>query len=285
MKECVTAAIPKGRSPIVSGLFYPDDKALAEARLCSFGLLGGIGGDASAIIAPHGAWDISGAVAGAAFTAAAGRVQIRRGRKKLSRVVLLGCLHKPVEERLFLSDSDYFVTPLGDLPVDFKVSRELASCNTLFEINDIPHLREHGVEILLPFIKFCFPDVKIIPLLLGSSHPSLISSLGRALHIVLGTRLEDTLIVVSANLSKNADEARSLVQAETCIRLLREHNTEGFIRGLYDGSLSACGGAAAAALLQSGLVAGKTGKLVSGPLVKTKGEENITVYYGGFAFQ
>jgi hypothetical protein len=31
-------------------------------------------------------------------------------------------------------------------------------------------------------------------------------------------------------------------------------------------------------------LAGKTGKLVSGPLVQTKGEGRKTVYYGGFAF-
>lgn len=285
-----SAVSPRGkiRSPVVAGLFYPEDRADTEARLCSYGLLGGIGDSAAAIVAPHGAWDISGAIAGAAFSAAAGRIHrnspSRGGEDGLSRVLILGCIHEPIEEGIFLSDSHYFETPLGSLPVDRRLSAELASCNTLFEINDIPHLREHTVEVLLPFIKFCFPGAKIIPLLLGGSRPALISALARALFIVFKSRMADTLFVVSANISKNSDEKKALEQADECIRLLAENDTGAFGAALREGRINPCGGGALAALLESGLLAGRPGKLVSGP-VKARGEENKTVYYGGISFE
>jgi AmmeMemoRadiSam system protein B len=289
MKRGAVPSKGKGRSPVVSGLFYPEDRAGTNALLCSYGLLGGIGGAAAAIVAPHGAWNISGAIAGTAFSAAAGRIHrgspAQKPGRGLSRVLILGCLHEPEEDGIFLSDSHYFDTPLGSLPVDRRLAAELASCNTLFEINDIPHLREHTIEVLLPFVKFCFPDVKIIPLLLGSSRPALISALARALFIVMKPRMDDTLFVVSANLSKNTNEKKAQDQAEECVRLLEKNQPGAFRAALEDARINPCGGGALLALLESGLLAGKPGKLVSGPLVKAKGEEDKTVYYGSLSFE
>jgi AmmeMemoRadiSam system protein B len=267
---------------MVAGLFYPDEGLAVEDKLRSFGLEKDRGGAATAIIAPHGAWDISGAVAGRAFSAAAGRTSLG---SPVSLVVLLGCLHDAAAEGLFLSDSHYFETPLGNLPVNAELCEELGSCSTLFEVNDIPHLREHTLEVLLPLVKFCFPQAAIVPILMGGSRPSLISVLARALRIVFEPLMGETLIVVSANLSKNTDEGTSRSQAEECVRLLEAGETGRFISSLYNGRISICGGGVVAALLESGLLAGKAGKLVSGPLIKAIGEENKSVYYGGIAFE
>jgi AmmeMemoRadiSam system protein B len=273
------------RSPVVGGLFYPDNKEELNTRLRSFGVARGTGGNAAAILAPHGAWDISGTIAGAAFSAAGGRMIERDRRKTLSGVVVLGTIHEPAETGLFLSDSDYFETPLGNIPVDFELNQELASCSTLFEINDIPHLQEHSIEVLLPFIRYFFPAVPIIPVLMGSSRHTLISALSRALRIVLEPRMEEILLVISCNLSKNPDDARSRLQAEECIRLLGEGEGEKFISGIYDGRISACGGALVASLLESGLLTDKKARLVSGPLVCAQDEDGQVIYYGALSFE
>jgi AmmeMemoRadiSam system protein B len=269
----------KIRSPVAGGLFYPDEKKELNARLHSFGFESGKGGNAAAIIAPHGAWDISGAIAGAAFSAAGNR------HGTLSGVVILGAIHGPGEEGLFLSDSDFFETPLGNIPVDFELNQELASCSTLFETNDSPHLREHSIEILLPFIRYFFPSVPIVPVLMGSSRYTLISALARALRIVLEHRMEKLLLVISCNLSKDRDKTRSRLQAEECIRLLREGETEKLVSGIYDGRISACGGALAASVLESGLLPGKFVRLVSGPLLSVEEEDGQVIHYGALSFE
>jgi AmmeMemoRadiSam system protein B len=199
-------------------------------------------------------------------------------------VVLLGSVHDGAGEGLYLSDSQYFETPLGNLTVDQNLGAELASCSTLFEINDIPHLREHSLEVLLPFVRFCFPGARIIPLLMGVPRPSLVSALARALRIVFEPLLENTLFVISANLSKNHDGDLSRRQAEECIRLLQENDLPGFNAGIYNGALSICSGAMAAALLESGLLRGASPRLVSGPLVQTRADNDMIVHYGGLVF-
>ncbi|MDR1900368.1 MAG: AmmeMemoRadiSam system protein B, partial [Treponema sp.] len=72
------------RSPIVGGLFYPEAREEAEDQLSGY-LREWEEGRAKAIIAPHGAWDISGRIAGAAFAAAAGIAY----SGQVSRVVIL----------------------------------------------------------------------------------------------------------------------------------------------------------------------------------------------------
>ncbi|WP_010260274.1 AmmeMemoRadiSam system protein B [Treponema primitia] len=269
----------KGRSPVVSGLFYPDDRAEMGTRIRALGLKRGVGGRASAIIAPHGAWDFSGSVAATAFSAAAGRAN------EVSRVVILGNVHRMEEPGVFFSDSHYFDTPLGRLPVDMELSESLASCSTLFEVNDIPHLQEIAVEVLLPLTQFCFPGAAIVPILMGGAQPWLISALARALRIILEPIMDSTLLVVSANVSIHDDEKAARLGAETCIQLLEENRIGDFISGIYDGRISSCGASLIASLLESGLMADKPARLVTGPLVSARGELGDTTYYAGIAFE
>jgi AmmeMemoRadiSam system protein B len=280
--EEVISAEEKVRSPMVGGMFYPEDETETRERITGFDLRRGTGGRATAIIAPHGAWDISGKIAADAFSAAGGRFSA--GAEKGVRVVALGPVHDKHETGLFLSDSDLFETPLGALPVDRRLNDELAACDSLLELNDIPHLREHSLEVLLPFIKYCFPEASIVPILMGGSQPRLISTLAGALRQVLAERLEETLLVVSCNLSMNNDAEQARLQAEECVRLLLEKDSAQFGAGLRNGRLNPCGGALAASLLESGLVDSRGAAFVSGSLIHARGEEDKTVYYGAISY-
>jgi AmmeMemoRadiSam system protein B len=271
----------KGRTPVVAGLFYPDDRAELEARLRAFGLESGVGGGASAIIAPHGAWELSGTVAAAAFAAAAGRAK----GKGFCRVVILGNIHQVESPGVFFSDSRFFETPLGKLPVDLRLCESLHSCSTLFELNDIPHLQETSVEVLLPLVQWCFPGAAIVPVLMGGTQPRLISALARALRIVLEPLMSGTLLVVSSNLAIHDDAETARRDAETYIQLLEEHRADAFIAGVHGGRISGCGGALIASLLESGLMDGKTARFVTPPLVSARGERGSTICYAGIAFE
>jgi AmmeMemoRadiSam system protein B len=282
------------RSPIGAGLFYPDNRIAIERQLESFDLKNGTGGNALALISPHGAWNISGAIAGAAFGAAAGRTKDKFSETAVQTVVLLGGIRESGLTGLFLSESDYFETPLGELPVDWELGSELASCSTSFVINDIPHLGEHTIEVQLPFVKHCFPEALIVPVLMGvkpgASCFALISALAQALKLIFESRLDSTLFVVSANVSsyssKNCDDEKdALSRAEACVGMLTEKRTEDFLRAVNRGEINSCGSPSAAALLESGLLENRQGKLIPGSLIKTKGEDSKTVYYGGIFFE
>jgi AmmeMemoRadiSam system protein B len=271
------------RSPIMDGLFYPEDTAGVLSYMQSIGLKRGKGGLAKAIIAPHGAWEISGTVAGAAFASASGRT----GRKSPSRVVIMGPLHENREDGIFLSDSHSFQTPLGDLPVDQMACGWLESYSPLFKVNDIPHLYEHSIEILLPFVKYCFPHASIVPILMGQKSPShegkRISALANALRAVFAPIMTDTLIVISFNLIVQPDGTAEM--AKECMRLFKEKKFDELYAALQNGAITGCGGALFAALLQSGLLNSARPRIPSESMLSAVDEQNRTVCYSAFSFE
>ena len=278
--EGMIALEKRVRSPIVDGLFYPDEMTSVLAYMHNIGLEQGKGGLARAIIAPHGAWEISGSLAGAAFASAGGRT----GQKSPSRVVIMGPLHHNCSEGIFLTNSHSFQTPLGDLPVDQEVSGWLEAYSSLFEVDDIPHLHEHSLEVLLPFVKYCFPDTSIIPILMGQSDEKYISTLSHALHAVFGPIMNDTLLVISFNLAIDSSEAAALNMADECVRLFRDGRYDELCLAFQDERIKSCGGALVTALLQSGLMDMARPNIVADSLLSAKTEQNETVYYNAFSF-
>jgi len=269
------------RPPIVDGLFYPEDSAAALAYMKNSGLKRGKGGLARAIIAPHGAWEISGSLATAAFASAGGRT----GQKSPSRVVIMGPVHDNSEEGIFLTNSHLYKTPLGDILVDQEASEWLESYSPLIKVNDIPHLYEHSIEVLLPFVKYCFPQAPVVPILMGGQKKQHIRVLANALRAIFEPEMENTLLVVSFNLGAYSKESIALSMAQECQRLFREGKHDDLREAFVDGRITGCGGALVSALLQSGLVDRACPDLASDILLSAKGEKGKTVYYGAFLFE
>ena len=266
---------------MVNGIFYPDSPEALASRLASWGLKEGAPAFGSqAIIAPHGAWDLTGSIAASAFVSAQGKGG-KTGRP-ISRVLLLGTHHQGSEEGIYLSESGAFETPLGDLRVDQKLNRKLSSCSTLIRVNDIPHLSEHSLEVLLPLVKYCLPKAKIVPILMAGRRPCLISGLAKALCIVLERHMEESLFVISSSVSHGFDPALALSMADEFCGLLENMDAEAYLVRLAYGRISASGGALVGALLESGLLKNKCFSSLL-PLAQYRGETGETVYYGAFS--
>ncbi|MCL2209384.1 MAG: AmmeMemoRadiSam system protein B [Treponema sp.] len=275
-----TALVQKRRirGPVGAGLFYPDDRKELMEYLKSFDLEESAGGNAQAIIAPHGAWSYSGSLAARAFSSAIGR------KRKINRVVILGPIHDKREKGIFLSNSHYFYTPLGNIPVDTEISEELEFNSEHIEINDIPHLGEHSIEIILPFVKYCFPRASIIPVLMGQPDNFFIRDLAKALKTVITPILDETLIVVSCNLSCDNDSANARFLAQECLRLFSEKDANALASAILDGKLNACGGALVVSLFESGLLRKTKTCLKDDNMVSAVDAENNTVFYSEVSF-
>ncbi|MCL2609055.1 MAG: AmmeMemoRadiSam system protein B [Treponema sp.] len=262
------------RSPIADGLLYPEDRTGVLAYMQAFAGIPGRGGTARAVIAPHGAWELSGSLAGAAFSAAAGRMP--------SRVVLLGPVHDGGDLGIFLSGSRYFQTPLGDLSVDRELSVRLVARDPLIRFYDIPHLHEHSIEVLLPFIRYLFPETAIVPILMGGRNPEHVGILAEALYAVFAEKVADTLFVVSMNLAPG--RAGNGIAAGQYLGLFGAGDPERIKAAFAGGQPDGYGYGCACALLRSGLLEGCRPNLASERLLGAEEKDGTAVYYGAFSF-
>jgi hypothetical protein len=194
------------------------------------------------LIVPHAAWDLSGILLGRAFALIK--------QRPIEQIVLLGPLHASTQEGIYLSDSDCFETPIGDLWVYKDKVDEILSCATVFELNDIPHLSEHSLEVILPWIADAFPQVPIIPVLIGTARTSHIHALSRALELCFSDELDKTLFIATTNFSAHFDDTEAFEQSRRFLDLLQAGDGEQILNLAQQGRITACGAAGVAALLQ-----------------------------------
>jgi len=146
-----------------------------------------------------------------------------------------------------------FQTPIGDLPVDMTATENLMGCSTLFTRDDIPHLEEHSIESVLPFVAHLFPASRLVPILIGQCSISCVKTLSHALMLCFGDSLGSTLLVASANIASFcAKGTGSLEEAERALGLIKAGDWRGIVDQTLAGKISACGAQGIASLLAFG---------------------------------
>lgn len=200
------------RQPAVAGSFYPGLSSvlardvsvlLAAARPAPDGKL------PKAVIVPHAGYIYSGATAAAAYAALAG------GRGLITRVVLLGPVHRVAVRGLALPGNDTFATPLGNIPVD---QAAVALLHTMPQIvtSAAAHAQEHSLEVQLPFLQSVLSDFSLVPLAVGDATAA---EIAEVLEALWGG--PETLIVVSSDLSHFLSYAAAqAADRQTVLRIL-----------------------------------------------------------------
>jgi AmmeMemoRadiSam system protein B len=184
------------RAPAVAGLFYPRSAETLSRTIAD--LLADAGNPKRqrprGVIAPHAGYAFSGQVAAKAFAS------LCAARGRAGRAIVIGPAHFVAFRGIAAPSASVFATPLGELPVDVAAIEALTE-ETLVAIDDKPHVREHALEVELPFLQVMFGDLPIVPLLFGST------SAGAVAAAIARVWSDDTLLVVSSDLSHFEDYA------------------------------------------------------------------------------
>ncbi|UCC95600.1 MAG: AmmeMemoRadiSam system protein B [Candidatus Omnitrophota bacterium] len=142
------------------------------------------------IIVPHAGYIYSASVAAQGFKILE--------NKQVRHVILLGASHKYYFEGVSIYPQGSFETPLGNLTVDSKLASQFRDLSFV-QFEPKYFMREHSLEVELPFIKKIIPAAQIVPILFGKvTHDQMQQLAQKLLEIASGT---DILIVVSSDLS------------------------------------------------------------------------------------
>jgi len=118
--------------------------------------------DCRAIIAPHAGYSYSGRAAAWAYKLI--------DPDHIKRVFILGPSHHVYLNCCALSKCTHYETPMGDLPIDTSINKELREKERFGEMGLQTDEEEHSIELHLPYIRHVFKnqDIKIVPILVGS---------------------------------------------------------------------------------------------------------------------
>lgn len=181
------------RPPAVAGMFYPAaapelardiGMLLAEAESTARGKP-----VPKAIIAPHAGYVYSGPIAATVYA------RLVPARGKITRVVLLGPVHRVPVHGLALPGAALMATPLGNVPVDTDA---VATLSRMAQVTVSPaaHALEHSLEVHLPFLQTVLETFSVVPLAVGDATAD---EVAQVLDAIWGGA--ETLIVVSSDLS------------------------------------------------------------------------------------
>jgi hypothetical protein len=241
------------RPPAVAGSWYPDAagplRAAVSAHLAT--VEDSPSGHIVAIIAPHAGLVYSGPVAAHAYRAVAGRAY--------DVAVLVGPSHHVGFDGVAIYPRGAFDTPFGPVPVAAEVADRLMTAPCI-RTHPTAHVREHSLEMQLPFLHHVLPGTPIVPLVIGYQERDTILALADALAETLAG--STPLLVASTDLSHYFDASRAASLDGVVIdhvtrfdpdRLLAEYDRyPAHERGRY----VACGGGAAIAVMKASAALG-----------------------------
>jgi hypothetical protein len=258
------------RQPAVAGRFYGGEPRALARELDRFLASERPRAPAIGVVAPHAGYVYSGAIAGAVYA----RVEIP------ARVVVLGPNHTGMGEPAALWPSGRWRLPSGEVPIDAELTAALAA-SPLVARDVEAHLREHSLEVQLPFLARARPGVAIAALCLGRLPLAQCEELGRT--VAAAARSAGALVVASSDMSHYLPAAVARAKDHRAIERILALDPEGLHETVRREDISMCGVIPATVMLFAARELGATrAELVRyGSSGDVSGDERQVVGYAG----
>jgi MEMO1 family protein len=208
--------------------------------------------DLVAIICPHAGLMYSGLVAAHAY-------RLVRGLA-FDLAVLVGPSHHVSFTGVSIWPRGSFDTPLGSLPIDeTAASTIMEACPHVHE-RPAAHVREHSLEMQLPFLAVVAPRLPIVPLVMGYQTRDTAFGLGDCLAATLAGRR--ALLVASSDLSHFHDAGTAAALDAQVAGDVDGFDADTLMARLERRPEHACGGGPMVAVMRAARVLGATGSRV-----------------------
>jgi AmmeMemoRadiSam system protein B len=273
----MTTTIP--RHPAVAGRFYPSDsddlRAEAEGYLSQDNSKKQPPVRALGCIVPHAGYVYSGHVAGAVFA----RVEVPR------RCIVLCPNHTGVGRALAVMSEGVWQTPLRDVPIDAALAAALKQRFPALQEDPTAHRAEHAAEVELPFLLLRQPELRFVPIALGTGQFEVLEQFGKALADVVAAQSDPILIVASSDMNHYESDAVTRAKDHRAIERILTLDPRGLFDVVTQQDISMCGfGPAVVMLTAARQLGAKSAELVkyatSGDV---SGDRDMVVGYAGVA--
>jgi len=269
-------AIPL-REPAVAGLFYPGDPETLRRDVRSYTSSSTKKIRATACVVPHAGYVYSGHVAGAVF----GRVELPQ------RFIVLCPNHTGLGAPLAIMSRGAWRTPLGMVPIDTSLADTLKALFPMLQEDNGAHLKEHAIEVELPFLQTDLAEFSFVPIAVGTGRFELLQKLGEAVAAALLRDREyapgKILIVASSDMNHYESDEVTRVKDKLALNPLLALDPGGLYEAVIKEEISMCGfGPAVAALTAAKQLGAQSAELVKyATSAEVSGDYDRVVGYAG----
>jgi len=278
---------PAVRTPAVAGRFYPGraEDLLREVREFTSPSktpieTGRI--DAIGCVAPHAGYIYCGGVAGAVYS----RLKIPE------RCVILCPNHTGKGRPLAIMANTTWQTPLGEVAADADMAARLLRRFPALQEDSAAHRAEHAIEVQLPFLQASRPELRIVPIAIGTSDFDVLRGLGETLADVIADHHQEdqkterqakVLIIASSDMNHYESDTITRIKDHKAIERVLAMDARGLWEVVLNEDISMCGFGPTVVMLTAAKLLGAT----SATLVKyatsgdVSGDYESVVGYAG----
>jgi AmmeMemoRadiSam system protein B len=258
--------------------------ALPEKRPPLIQIIGGV--------APHAGYSYSGSCAAWLYK------EIAENKPQVGTVILIGTNHTGFGG--IITTTTYFstwLTPLGRVEVDLELIDHLKKEYRDLDDDALAHIREHSLEVQLPFLQFIYNETfKIVPIVVKSLDYRQAEEFAKALKNAVTLLGRDTVIIASSDFTHHGSIYGYVLFTSNIssnvkkldmefINAILELDTKKFLSLVRKYDATVCGaGAIAIAMEYAKLFGGKVKLLRYYNSAEVTGDEDIAVGYASILF-
>jgi AmmeMemoRadiSam system protein B len=218
------------RQPAVAGYFYPGTRLELEQQLADL-IPEREKMHAEAIVVPHAGYIYSGAVAGEVYASVT-----------LPDTFIILCPNHTGQG----SDFDVYpegewLTPLGPAYVDQELVRELMKRFPRATKDGRAHVREHSLEVQLPFLQYLKGNIRFLPVCVRQMRFEYLEELGHAIADIVRTFSREILVISSTDMTHYEPQDSANRKDRLAIEQMEHLNAKGLYDTIHNYEISMCG--------------------------------------------
>lgn len=235
------------RQAAVAGYFYQGSSSRLKDQVEQFLVEKDRKIRALGIVSPHAGLVYSGSVAGAVYSS----IELP------DTFVLIGPNHTGLGAPVSIMADGEWTTPLGTVAVDEGLAKSILGASHRIENDMMAHVREHSLEVQLPFIQHLKGKVKIVPIQLMDTRLETCIDVGNAIAKAISDRgmraaegeRPQVLIVASSDMSHYVPAAVARKKDHLAIERILALDAQGLYNTVRQEEITMCGYGPAVAML------------------------------------
>ncbi len=280
----------KARPPAQAGRFYPDTEGALRTQIqqCFLHPLGPrsiptIPGTRNerliGLIVPHAGYSYSGPVAAHSYYDLA-------SHGLSESIIILGPNHTGRGSGVSTVTEGEWSTPLGDVPIDTTLAKEIVEGSDLIDVEEEAHKEEHSIEVQLPFLQYIYPRrFRFVPICMRLQDLQTSVEVGEA--IAKAAPRHRAVVIASSDWTHHEPQERAAIKDKQAIQAALEMDEKKFQQTIEERMVSACGYGPVTALIHASKILGAAHtKLLSYQTSgDVTGDKRSVVGYAAASFQ
>jgi AmmeMemoRadiSam system protein B len=227
------------RRPVVAGSFYEERPERLSSQIRDFIEEGAEKQEALGAVVPHAGFVYSGKVAGAVYS----RLLFPQ------TFIILGPNHSGLGAGASIMAHGEWDMPLGTVPIDSELAQAILKSSRTLQDDYRAHMREHSIEVQLPFLQYLGRSFHFVPISLYSHELPVCQDVGSAIAKALEDYPGKVTLLASTDMSHYVPQEVAEGKDKLAIEAILKLDPEGLYGTVLKNRISMCGFAPTVAML------------------------------------